>query len=75
MNLNTGLMVLQYIAIKFNYKKSYCLSVKLGEDTHIVILREMLEKLDTNVSIDKKGSQTHESSFYYMITPENFIIK
>lgn len=35
----------------------------------------MLEKLDTNVSIDKKGFQTHESSFYYMVTPENFIIK
>ena len=75
------------LTIKMKNNISYCLPgghVELGEDTNTAILREMLEELDTNVSIDKeiaivenfyidkKGFQTHELSFYYMVTPENF---
>lgn len=75
------------LTIKMKNNISYCLPgghVELGEDTNTAISREMLEELDTNVSIDKeiaivenfyidkKGFQTHELSFYYMVTPENF---
>lgn len=75
------------LTIKMKNNISYCLPgghVELGEDTHTAILREMLEELDTPVSIDKeiaivenfymdkKGLQTHELSFYYIVNPENF---
>ena len=66
---------------------SYCLPgwhVELGEDTRTAILREMLEEIDTPVSIykelaivenfylDKKNFQTHELSFYYIVVPEDW---
>lgn len=75
------------LTIKMKNNVSYCLPgghVELGEDTQTAILREMLEEIDTPVSIDKeiaivenfymdkKGFQTHELSFYYIVSPENF---
>ena len=75
------------LTIKMKNNVSYCLPgghVELGEDTQTAILREMLEEIDTPVSIDKeiaivenfymdkKGLQTHELSFYYIVIPENF---
>lgn len=45
------------LTIKMKNNISYCLPgghVELGEDTNTAILREMLEELDTNVSIDKE---------------------
>lgn len=75
------------LTIKMKNNVSYCLPgghVELGEDTQTAILREMLEEIDTPVSIDKeiaivenfytdkKGLQTHELSFYYIVSPENF---
>lgn len=75
------------LTIKMKNNISYCLPgghVELGEDTHTAILREMLEEIDTPVSIDKeiaivenfytdkKGLHTHELSFYYIVSPENF---
>ncbi len=75
------------LTIKMKNNVSYCLPgghVELGEDTKTAILREMLEEIDTPVSIDKeiaivenfymdkKGFQTHELSFYYIVSPENF---
>lgn len=75
------------LTIKMKNNISYCLPgghVELGEDTHAAILREMLEEIDTPVSIDKeiaivenfytdkKGLETHELSFYYLVSPENF---
>ena len=77
----------QILAIKMKNNVSYCLPgghVELGEDTHTAILREMMEEIDTPVSIekeiaivenfytDKKGLQTHELSFYYIVSPESF---
>ena len=75
------------LTIKMKNNISYCLPgghVELGEDSKTAILREMLEEIDTPVSIskeiaiaenfyiDKKDFQTHEISFYYIVTPENF---
>ena len=75
------------LTIKMKNNISYCLPgghVELGEDSKTAILREMLEEIDTPVSIskelaivenfyiDKKNMQTHEISFYYIVTPENF---
>ena len=75
------------LTIKTKNNISYCLPgghVELGEDSKTAILREMLEEIDTPVSIskeiaivenfyiDKKDLQTHEISFYYIVTPENF---
>ena len=66
---------------------SYCLPgghVELGEDSKTAIIREMLEELDTNVTIqkelavvenfytDKNSLLTHEISFYYIVNPDNF---
>ena len=75
------------LTIKMKNNISYCLPgghVELGEYSKTAILREMLEEIDTPVSIskeiaivenfyiDKKDLQTHEISFYYIVTPENF---
>jgi 8-oxo-dGTP pyrophosphatase MutT (NUDIX family) len=75
------------LTIKMKNNISYCLPgghVELGEDTKTAILREMLEELDTPVSIDKelafvenfyldkKGFETHELGFYYIVKPDNF---
>ena len=45
------------LTIKMKNNISYCLPgghVELGEDTKTAMLREMLEELDTPVSIDKE---------------------
>lgn len=75
------------LTIKMKNNISYCLPgghVELGEDSRTAILREMLEEIDTPVSIDKelaivenfyldkKDFQTHEISFYYIVAPNNF---
>lgn len=75
------------LTIKMKNNISYCLPgghVELGEDSKTAILREMLEEIDTPVSISKelaivenfyidtKNLQTHEISFYYIVNPENF---
>ena len=75
------------LTIKMKNNTSYCLPgghVELGEDSKTAILREMLEEIDTPVSIDKelaivenfyldkKNFQTHEISFYYIVVPNNF---
>lgn len=74
------------LTIKMKNNISYCLPgghVELGEDSKTAILREMLEEIDTTVSIakeiaivenfylDKENLQTHEISFYYILNPEN----
>ncbi len=74
-------------ALKMKNNTSYCLPgghVELCENSKEAILREMLEETQTKVSIDKEFSivenfyldkdnlETHELSFYYMVTPENF---
>jgi len=66
---------------------SFCLPgghVEIGEDTHTAVIREMIEEIDTPVSIskelalvesfykDKNGLSTHEISFYYIVEPENY---
>lgn len=75
------------LTIRMKNNISYCLPgghVELGEDTRTAILREMLEEIDTPVSIDKelaivenfyldkKNFQTHEISFYYIIVPDTW---
>lgn len=75
------------LTLKMKNNISYCLPgghVELGEDTQTAILREMLEEINTpafinkeiaiveNFYLDKKGLQTHELSFYYIVSPENF---
>lgn len=75
------------LTIKMKNNISYCLPgghVELGEDSKTAIIREMLEELDTNVTIqkelavvenfytDKNSLLTHEISFYYIVNPDNF---
>ena len=75
------------LTIKMKNNISYCLPgghVELGEDSKTAVIREMLEELDTNVTIqkelavvenfytDKNGLLTHEISFYYIVNPDNF---
>ena len=75
------------LTIKMKNNVSYCLPgghVELGEDSKTAIIREMLEELDTNVTIqkelavvenfytDKNSLLTHEISFYYIVNPDNF---
>ena len=75
------------LALKMKNNISYCLPgghVELGEDSKSAILREMLEEIDTPVSIvkelaivenfylDKNNFQTHEISFYYIVDSHNF---
>lgn len=75
------------LTIKMKNNISYCLPgghVELGEDSKTAVIREMLEELDTNVTIqkelavvenfytDKNSLLTHEISFYYIVNPDNF---
>lgn len=75
------------LTIKMKNNISFCLPgghVEFGEDSKSAIIREMLEELNTHVLIerelaivenfylDKKGLNTHEISFYYIVTPENW---
>lgn len=75
------------LSLKMKNKISYCLPgghVEFGENSQKAILREMLEELQTRVSIeklfsvvenfyiDKNNLKTHEISFYYLVKPENF---
>lgn len=75
------------LTIKMKNNVSYCLPgghVELGEDSKTAVIREMLEELDTNVTIqkelavvenfytDKNSLLTHEISFYYIVNPDNF---
>ncbi len=75
------------LTIKMKNNISYCLPgghIGLGEDSKTAVIREMLEELDTNVTIqkelavvenfytDKNGLLTHEISFYYIVNPDNF---
>ena len=75
------------LTLKMKNNISYCLPgghVELGEDSKTAILREMLEEIDTTVSIDKelaivenfyldkKGFQTHEISIYFIVIPNDF---
>lgn len=75
------------LTIKMKNNISYCLPgghVELGEDSKTAVIREMLEELDTNVTIqkelavvenfytDKNGLLTHEISFYYIVNSDNF---
>lgn len=58
--------------------------MELGESTKSAILREMIEELQTEVTIDKElafaenfyldknALATHELSFYYIVKPKNF---
>ena len=75
------------LTIKMKNNISYCLPgghVELGEDTNTAIIREMLEEVDTKVTInkelaiaenfytDKNNLLTHEISFYFIVEPESF---
>lgn len=75
------------LTLKMKNNISYCLPgghVELGEDSKSAILREMLEEVETHVSVEKElavienfyfdnnNFQTHEISFYYIVVPENF---
>lgn len=75
------------LTLKMKNNISYCLPgghVELCESSTDAILREMLEETKTNVSIekelaivenfyiDKNNFDTHELSFYYIVTPENY---
>lgn len=75
------------LTIKMKNNISYCLPgghVELGEDSNTAIIREMLEEVNTNVTInkefavvenfytDKNNLLTHEISFYFIVEPENF---
>lgn len=75
------------LTIKMKNNISYCLPgghIELGEDSNTAIIREMLEELNTNVTInkeiaivenfytDKNSLLTHEISFYFIVKPENF---
>ena len=75
------------LTLKMNNNISNCLPgghVELGEDSKTAILREMLEEIETKVTIQKEISvaenfyidrnnlKTHEVSFYYLVEPENF---
>lgn len=75
------------LTIKMKNNISYCLPgghIELGEDSKTAITREMLEEVETNVTIekelaivenfytDKNNLLTHEISFYYIVKPDNF---
>ncbi len=75
------------LTLRMKNNISYCLPgghVELGEDSNSAIIREMLEELDTKVTIkkelamvenfykDKNNLLTHEISFYYIVVPESF---
>lgn len=75
------------LALKMKNNTSYCLPgghVEFCENSRDAMLREMLEETKTKVSIDKElaivenfykdknNFDTHELSFYYIVTPENF---
>lgn len=75
------------LTIKMKNNISYCLPgghVELGEDSETAVIREMLEELGANVTIqkdlavvenfytDKSSLLTHEISFYYIVNPDNF---
>lgn len=75
------------LTLRMKNNISYCLPgghVELCESSKEAILREMFEETKTNVSIekefaivenfyiDKNNLETHELSFYYILTPENF---
>ena len=75
------------LALKMKNNISYCLPgghVELGEDSKTAIIREILEEVDTPVTIDKElavienfytdrnNFLTHEISFYYIVKPYNF---
>src|SRR5574344_1896883 len=75
------------LTIKMKNNISYCLPgghVELGEDSKTAVIREMLEELDTNVTIQKESAVvenfytdknvllTHEISFYYIVNPDHF---
>lgn len=75
------------LALKMKNNISYCLPgghVEFGENSKKAILREMSEEIQTKVSIeklfsvvenfytDKNNLKTHEISFYYLVSPENF---
>ncbi|MBR2587724.1 MAG: NUDIX domain-containing protein [Bacilli bacterium] len=75
------------LTLRMKNNTSYCLPgghVELCENSKDAILREMFEETKTNVSIekefaivenfyiDKNNLDTHELSFYYIVTPENF---
>lgn len=75
------------LTIKMKNNISYCLPgghVELGEDSNSAIIREMLEEINTKITIqkelaiaenfyiDKNNLLTHEISFYYIVKPDNF---
>lgn len=75
------------LTIKMKNNISYCLPgghVELGKDSNTTIIREMLEELNTNVTIDKElafvenfytdknNLLTHELSLFYIVKPDNF---
>ncbi len=75
------------LTLRMKNNVSFCLPgghVELGEDTRTAVIREMLEETETPVTIlnelaivesfykDKKGLDTHEISFYYIVEPENY---
>lgn len=75
------------LTLKMKNNISYCLPgghVELCEDSKTAMIREMLEEIETPVTIDKElavvenfyldknNLQTHEISFYYIVKPENF---
>lgn len=74
------------LTIKMKNNTSYCLPgghVELGEDSRTAVLREILEETNSPVAIDKElaivenfyidknNLQTHEISFYYIVTPQS----
>lgn len=75
------------LALRMKNNISFCLPgghVELGEDTRSAVIREMMEEIETEVTItgelaiiesfykDKNSLATHDLGFFYLVEPKSF---